>query len=242
NADASGDKLSLLLPKPQRKLLTKVLEVGKPTVVLLMAGSAIDVSEAQEKANAILLTWYPGAGGGEAVADILFGKVSPSGKLPVTFYHNEALNELPDFTDYSMRNRTYRYYTGKPLYPFGYGLTYGDVCVTEIKADCCKAEVTVENKGAVETDDVVELYIRDNASADAPTNPILCGFKRVHLLPGESKSVCLEIEPSALTVVREDGQRVPGSGSWTLYAGVGQPDARTAQLTGKAALSVEITK
>ena len=116
NANASGDKQDLQLPAPQRLLLDKVLSVGKPTVVLLMAGSAIDLSAAQEKANAILLTWYPGAGGGKAVADLLFGKASPSGKLPVTFYYNKALEEMPDFTDYSMKNRTYRYYSGTPLY------------------------------------------------------------------------------------------------------------------------------
>jgi len=242
NADASGDKLSLLLPKPQRKLLTKVLEVGKPTVVLLMAGSAIDVSEAQDKANAILLTWYPGAGGGKAVADILFGKTSPSGKLPVTFYRNEALDELPDFTDYSMANRTYRYYTGKPLYPFGYGLTYGDVSVTGLEADCCKAKVTVENKGSVATDDVIQLYIRDKASECAPINPVLCGFMRVHLLPGEKKTVSICIDPLALTVVQADGKRIQGSGNWTVYAGVGQPDDRTRELTGKCAISIDIAR
>ena len=135
NSSASGDKNDLLLPASQRLLLEKVLEVGKPTIVLVMAGSAIDLSVAQDKANAILLTWYPGAGGGRAVADLLFGKASPSGKLPVTFYRNEALGEMPEFTDYSMKNRTYRYYTGQPLYPFGYGLTYGDVAVTGQTAD-----------------------------------------------------------------------------------------------------------
>ena len=239
NAAASGDKLDLLLPAPQRKLMSRVLEVGKPTVLLLMAGSAIDVSEAQEKAGAILLTWYPGAGGGKAIADLLFGKASPSGKLPITFYRNEALAEMPDFTDYSMTNRTYRYYTGKPLYPFGYGLTYGDVTVTGLTATRDAAQVTLENRGRA-TEDVVQLYIRDNGSCDAPTNPILCGFLRVALDAGEGKTVQVPIDPAALTVVNEAGQRVPGSGSWTLYAGMGQPDHRTRELTGRMAVSVEI--
>ena len=239
NAAASGDKLDLLLPEPQRSLLHKVLEVGKPTIVLLLAGSAIDLSEAQEKASAVMLCWYPGAGGGKAVADLLFGKVSPSGKLPVTFYHNEALAEMPDFTDYSMKNRTYRYYTGTPLYPFGYGLTYGDVNVTGLTADRTAAAVTLENRGAA-TEEVVQLYIHDNGSADAPTNPILCGFLRVSMGKGEVKTVTVPIDPAALTVVNDAGQRVPGSGSWTLYAGLGQPDDRTAQLTGKKALSIEL--
>lgn len=239
NAAASGDKLDLLLPKPQRKLLDRVLEVGKPTVVLLMAGSSIDLSAAQEKANAILLTWYPGAGGGKSVADLLFGKASPSGKLPVTFYRNEALGEMPDFTDYAMTNRTYRYYTGTPLYPFGYGLTYGDVAVTGLAATREAATVTAENRGAA-TDEVLQLYIRDNGSPYAPTNPILCGFLRIHLEAGETKTVTIPIDPNGLTVVNAEGQRIPGSGSWTLYAGIGQPDARTEELTGKKSLSLEL--
>ena len=239
NAAASGDKLDLLLPAPQRTLLSKVLELQKPTVVLLMAGSSIDLRDAQEKANAVLLTWYPGAGGGKAVADILFGKVSPSGKLPVTFYHNEALGEMPDFTDYSMKNRTYRYYTGTPLYPFGYGLTYGDVVVSDLQADGDCAYVTVENRGRA-TEEVVQLYLKDEASPFAPENPVLCGFLRVSLETDEAKQLMIPIDPTALTVVNEAGQRIPGSGSWTLYAGLGQPDSRTEELTGKKAISVKL--
>ena len=240
NAAASGDKPDLLLPRPQRSLLTRVLEVGKPTVVILMAGSAIDISEAQEKAGAVLLTWYPGAGGGRAVADLLFGKASPSGKLPVTFYRNEALSEMPNFTDYSMNNRTYRYYTGTPLYPFGYGLTYGDVAVTCVEATRESAAVTVENRGSRATEDVVQLYIRDNGSVYAPVNPVLCGFCRVSLAPGETRTVDIGIDPAALTVVNAKGERIPGSGSWTLFAGTGQPDSRTAELTGKKSVASEL--
>jgi beta-glucosidase len=240
NAESCGDKRDLLLPAPQRELLHKVLEVGTPTIVVLMAGSAIDLSEAEEKARAILLSWYPGAGGGKAVADLLFGKVSPSGKLPVTFYRNEALNEMPDFTDYSMRNRTYRYYTGEPLYPFGYGLTYGDTAVTEVHADQSSAVVTIENQGMRATEDVIQLYIKDEDSPDAPANPVLCGFRRVSLCPGEKKTVDIAIGSNAFTVVNAEGQRVPGSGSWTLYAHTGQPDPRTFRLTGKTAARVYI--
>ena len=240
NFSASGDKFDLMLPPVQRELMEKVLEVGKPTVVLLMAGSAVDVSVAQQKASAVLLPWYPGAGGGDAVADILFGKVSPSGKLPLTFYYNEALAEMPDFTDYAMTNRTYRYYTGTPLYPFGYGLTYGNVAAIAVTANRKAATVTVENRGSRATEEVVQLYIKDNASADAPTNPILCGFKRVCLEAGESKTVEVAIDPVAFTVVNEAGERIPGSGSWTLYAGLGQPDQRTEELTGNAAVSTQI--
>ena len=240
NAAASGDKMDLLLPQPQRILMNRILELGKPTVVVLMAGSAIDLSQAQEKANAVLLGWYPGAGGGKAVADLLFGKASPSGKLPVTFYRNEALAEMPDFTDYSMKNRTYRYYTGTPLYPFGYGLSYGDVTVTGLTADRDCAYVTAENHGRA-TEEVIQLYIHDEASSDAPTNPILCGFLRISLEAGASKMVMIPIDPAAFTVVNEAGQRIPGSGKWSLYAGLGQPDERTEALTGKKCLSIELT-
>ena len=126
-----------------------------------------------------------------------------------------------------------------PLYPFGYGLTYGDVAVTGLTADRTAAQVTVKNSGRA-TEDVVQLYIKDTASADAPTNPILCGFLRVALAEGEEKTVTVPIEPKAFTVINDEGQRIPGSGSWKLYAGLGQPDARTAELTGKTALSVDL--
>ena len=241
NSYSSGDKLDLLLPAPQRLLLERVLAVGKPTAVVLLAGSAIDLSAAQDAVGAVLLAWYPGAGGGKAVAELLFGKASPSGKLPVTFYRSEALAELPDFTDYSMRGRTYRYYGGEPLYPFGYGLSYGDCSVTALTADRQRAAVVVRNDGARGTEEVVELYLRDEKSPFAPPNPILCGFQRIFLAAGEEKSVSVELDPAAFTVVNDAGERFPGSGRWTLYAGLGGPDARTEELTGKKALSVPIT-
>lgn len=240
SAESCGDKVDLLLPAPQRELLRRVLETGTPVVVLLMAGSAIDLSDAEEKADAVLLTWYPGAGGGKAVADLLFGAVSPSGKLPVTFYHNEALEELPEFTDYSMKNRTYRYYRGTPLYPFGYGLTYGDICVMGVDANQHTASVTAENRGTRFTEDVIQIYIHDGASAAAPVNPVLCGFCRIGLEPGEKRVVEIPISANAFTVVTDSGERVPGSGTWTLYAHTGQPDERTFQLTGKRAVQVSI--
>lgn len=130
NAYYSGDKGDLLLPKPQRKLMETVLACGKPVVVINMTGSAVDLSPAEEKADAVLQVWYPGARGGRAVADILFGDAAPSGKLPVTFY--QRAEDVPEFTDYAMKGRTYRYFDGTPLYPFGYGLTYGDTEVTDL--------------------------------------------------------------------------------------------------------------
>ena len=239
NADASGDKQSLLLPEPQRILAEAVLDTGKPVILCVMAGSALDVSRYEGRAAAVLQLWYPGARGGRTVADILFGRVSPSGKLPVTFYYNSALEQMPPFTDYTMRERTYRYYTGKPLYPFGYGLTYGDTRATAVRADRAAARVTVRNDGA-DTGDVIQLYIRDNASPDAPVNPVLCGFQRVFLKQGQELEVEIPIDPKAFTVVNARGERIDGSGSWTLYAGFGQPDSRTEELTGKACVSCRI--
>ena len=240
NSYHSGDKEDLLLPGSQRILLHRVLELGKPTAVILMAGSAIDLSEAQEKADAVLLTWYPGAQGGRAVAELLFGKASPSGKLPVTFYRSEALAEMPDFTDYSMQNRSYRYYRGEPLYPFGYGLSYGRCAVLDCETSRERVEVRVKNEGGFDTEEVLQLYCKDEASPLAPPNPVLCGFRRIRLAAGEEAVFTLVPDPNAFTVVDETGARIPGSGRWTLYAGFGQPDARTEALSGQKPFAVSL--
>lgn len=231
NADASGDKLSLLLPQSQRDLAEAVLDTGKPVILALMSGSAMDISAIADRAAAVVQLWYPGARGGKAAADILFGRRSPSGKLPVTFYYQSALDEMPAFTDYSMKNRTYRYYTGTPLYPFGYGLTYGDTRVLSVSADREHAVVRAVNRGA-ETEDVIELYLRDAAAAE---NPRLCGFRRIRLQRGEETEVTLPLPASAFRVCDEEGNWSDGSGRWLLYASFGQPDKRTEELTGKKA-------
>ena len=240
NAGDAGDKPDLMLPAPQRRLLSAVLDAGKPTVVILMGGSAVDVSEAQDRADAVFLAWYPGARGGRAVAELLFGKASPSGKLPVTFYRNAALSEMPDFTDYSMQNRTYKYYAGTPLYPFGYGLSYADFALTGLKADRAGACVTAENRSGFAAEQVVELYLRCEGDPDAPPNGALAGFRRVRLAPGERRELEIPLSDTAFTVVGTDGVRRPGRGRWTLFAGFGQPDRRTAELSGQECLSVTI--
>ena len=235
NAAASGDKLDLLLPACQRKLMDAVLAVGKPTVICLMAGSAIDLGDAAERANAVLLCWYPGARGGKAVAEILLGEVSPSGKLPVTFYRNEQLARMPEFTDYSMRGRTYRYVEEAPLYPFGYGLTYGDCRVVSAERTRRGARVRIANAGEADTEDVLQIYAQNEGTPLAPRNPRLCGFLRVALAAGEEKEVEIELPESRFALVDEQGKRVPG-GAVALWAGFGQPDARTRALTGHAAV------
>lgn len=245
NSMEAGDKPDLLLPDVQRELLSRVLALGKPTVVVLLAGSSIDLSEADARANAVLCAWYPGARGGKAVADLLFGKHSPSGKLPVTFYHDADLAHLPEFTDYSMRGRTYRYLARTPLYPFGYGLTYGDIRVLAASAEKAPdggltVHATAQNVGSVATEDVVQLYIRAEDSPHATPNPILCGFARISLNAGESKEIALAVNPASLTVVDDAGNRLFPGGRYTLYAGLSQPDARSRALTGASPVKVEI--
>ena len=243
NASASGDKLDLLLPECQRKLMKAVLNVGKPTVICLMAGSAIDLADAGEKAGAILQLWYPGARGGKTAADILFGKVSPSGKLPVTFYHNEDLPSMPDFTDYAMTNRTYRFFEKSALYPFGYGLTYGNIMVTSATAErsgeCIVVSAHVENEGSYDTDDVVQVYCLNEGSINGPRNPRLVGYQRVHCPAGGGAVAEIMIPLSYLTVVDEKGIHVH-EGKPILYVGTGQPDARTQELTGNKSIKLEL--
>jgi len=223
-----------------------VFAVGKPVVVCLMAGSAIDLSEAQDKAEAVLQLWYPGARGGKAVADILFGDCSPSGKLPVTFYR--TLEELPAFEDYTMKGRTYRYMEQEALYPFGYGLTYGDVQVE--KADVVQTDeatgdttvhVTVKNAGTAATGDVIQIYVKDQESPFAVPNHSLCAFARVFLKEGECTEIDMTVSGDAFLAVNEEGAFVKGGGSYTLYVGTGQPDGRTAALTGKKCVEVPVT-
>ena len=250
NQFASGDKVNLSLPLCQRQLLYSVLECGKPTIVIDMAGSAIDLSKAHDDANAVLQAFYPGARGGADVADILFGDVSPSGKLPVTFYY--SADDLPDFKDYSMKNRTYKYFEGTPLYPFGYGLTYGDCYVKpenhftvdgvgEVEVENATLTVTVVNDGKYDTDEVVQVYIKDLDSEFATTNPSLCGFKRVHVAAGSETEVQISLDKRAFTSVDEEGNRKIFAKNFRIFAGTQQPDARSEQLTGHKCMFFDVT-
>lgn len=241
NSYASGDKVDLLLPEPQRLLMQTVAECGKPVILCLIAGSAIDLSFAEENMSAVLTAWYPGARGGKTLAEILFGDISPSGKLDVTFYRNT--DPLPDFEDYSMRGRTYRYLEKEPLYPFGYGLTYGDVAVKEASLTEGEDELIAvcENAGSHDTEDVIEVYVSCPDSPYGTPNPRLCGIKRVRLAAGETKEVRVPLDPFALTVIDDDGERVSGGNHFTFYAGTSQPDARSEELTSKRPVKVEYT-
>jgi beta-glucosidase len=236
NQFASGDKVNLRLPESQRLLVEKVLAVGKPTVIVVASGSSINVEG--DKASAVIQAWYPGSHGGIALADILFGKVSPSGKLPVTFYEKSEL--LPDFADYSMKNRTYLYAENNVLYPFGFGLTYSKVEVKSFFYKDGKALVTAVNTGKVETEDVMQIYIKDNKSPHTVRNHKLCGFIRVHLKAGESKSFKIAIDKNAFDVVDNNGKRYVDSDSFTLYAGTCQPDTLSEKLNGSKCVKFEV--
>ena len=239
NAFDSGDKRDLLLPEGQRVLIEKVLALGKPTVVVLSAGSSIN--PLCDKADALIQAWYPGELGGVALANILFGKVSPSGKLPVTFY--ESIDSIPDFADYSMKGRTYRYTRDNILYPFGFGLTYSKVAVTDCfyNPDKNAINVTVQNQGSVDAEDIVQIYVHSKSS-DATPFPKLCGFKRVAIPAGSEEEVEISISDSAFTVVNEEGEVISGGNEFTFYAGTCQPDPLSEKLSGTSCISVSVVK
>ena len=239
NAFDSGDKRDLLLPEGQRVLIEKVLALGKPTVVVLSAGSSIN--PLCDKADALIQAWYPGELGGVALANILFGKVSPSGKLPVTFY--ESIDSVPDFADYSMKGRTYRYTRDNILYPFGFGLTYSKVAVTDCfyNPDKKTINVTVQNQGSVDAEDIVQIYIHSKSS-DATPFPKLCGFKRVAIPAGSEEEIEISICDSAFTVVNDEGEVISGGNEFTFYAGTCQPDPLSEKLSGTSCVSVSVVK
>jgi beta-glucosidase len=227
---SGGDRTSLDLPKVQQALMEKVVAAakGKPLVLVLLNGSALAVNWADENVPAIVEAWYAGQAAGTAVADVLFGNVSPAGRLPLTFYR--SVDQLPPFDDYSMKNRTYRYFTGAPLYPFGHGLsysrfTYAKLAVPKRAAVGAPVAVSVEvrNAGAMAADEVVQLYVRD-ASASGPV-PLraLKGFERVSLKPGEKRVVRFTLDERALSFVGEDGQRVVEPGRFSIAVGGKQP-------------------
>lgn len=248
NSYASGDKLDLLLPPPQQRLLEAVAKTKKPFIVCLLAGSAMDLNFADQEAAAILQAFYPGAEGGREVARLLFGEYSPSGKLPVTIYRD--LTEMPAFTDYTMRGRTYRYLTKKPLYPFGYGLTYSDCVIDEIQSekeytyedavkDGIEIKVHVENKGSYDTEEVLQGYVKVQ-SPNEVLHPKLGVFARIHIKAGEGQWISLHISKTAFSTVTEDGERVYDGKKAQIFIGFGQPDERTAELLGVNSLSFEI--
>ncbi|MBS0431162.1 MAG: glycoside hydrolase family 3 C-terminal domain-containing protein [Proteobacteria bacterium] len=228
----SGDRTDIALPAVQRALLERVAASGKPLVVVLMAGGAVALDWAKQHADAILDAWYPGESGGTAIAQVLAGDCDPAGRLPVTFY--ASTDDLPPFTSYDMRGRTYRYFTGTPLYPFGYGLSYTRFAYSSLELPeerlaagaPLKLGVAVRNTGARAGDEVVQVYL------DAPDVPLaprhaLVGFERVHLAAGQSRRVVFELSPRQLSTVDASGVRAVRAGHYRLFVGGGQPGEAT---------------
>lgn len=247
NAYASGDKPNLNLPGLQEKMLKVMVESGKPVIMLVFSGSALAFNYAAENIPAILQCWYPGAQGGNAIARILFGDVAPSGKLPVTFY--KTTEELPEFTDYAMKNRTYRYMENEALYPFGYGLSYNEYEFGKAKLSTDKLNenqsvtvtVDVTNRGSFYGAETVQVYVKAPAVANAPKYQ-LKGLKKVFLEPGETKTVEIELPYRAFGLYDENADFAVRSGEYTVYVGAGQPDHRTAELSGKKSEELKLSK
>ncbi len=232
-----GDRTSIDLPQPEEDLVEAVAATGKPLAVVLMNGSALAVNWINEHANAVLDAWYPGEEGGAAVAETLSGKNNPAGRLPVTFY--QGVDQLPNFEDYGMANRTYRYFIGKPLYPFGYGLSYTTFGYSDLSVPAqpieagqpLTADVTVTNTDKLAGDEVVQLYLRFPAVKGAP-RIALRGFQRIHLEPGASTKVHFELKARDLGMVTEDGNPIVAQGDYTISIGGGQPDTGAPGVTG----------
>ena len=239
-----GDRTSLNLPEEEEALLGALKGTGKPLVVVLMNGSALAVNWANDHANAILEAWYSGEEGGTAIAQTLAGANNPGGRLPVTFY--KGVEQLPDFEDYAMKNRTYRYFAGEPLYPFGYGLTYSKfeysnmkLSSTDLQAgDPLSVEVDVKNASARAGDEVVELYITFPKLAGTPLRA-LRGFTRVHFNAGEVRHVKLALQPRDLSYVNEAGDRMISAGDYVISAGGGQPGTAAAQADARITIRGE---
>lgn len=233
---AGGDKTSLDLPGIQEELLKAVCATGKPVVLVLFSGSPVSINWAQDNVPAILQAWYPGEEGGTAIADVLFGDYNPGGRLPVTFV--KSVEQLPPFTDYSMKGRTYRYMEDEPLYPFGYGLSYTTFEYSNLKlsAEIIEAgqsitiSVDVKNTGNMAGDEVVQLYLKDlKASVDVPIHE-LKGFCRVKLQPGESTTVTFTLTPRQMALIDNDGRCILEPGRFRVMVGGRQPDKRSETL------------
>ena len=220
----SGDKIDLLIPESQRKLLKTLEKNANRLVTVIAAGSNLNVPEG----NAKVFAWYPGQAGGTALAELLFGEKDFSGRLPLTFYKD--VKDLPDFEDYAMTNRTYRYFTGEPLYPFGYGLSYTSFSINDAKAGEGTVSMEISNTGDRDSETVLQVYVACD-SPFAPVHPRLCGFRRVALKSGETKCFEVTLDPNTDTVIDEAGERRKAE-HYTLFAGMSQPDELSVRLTG----------
>jgi beta-glucosidase len=239
-----GDRTSLDLPEEEEVLLGAMKASGKPLIVVLMNGSALAVNWASEHANAILEAWYPGEEGGTAIGQTLAGSNNAAGRLPVTFY--KGVEQLPPFEDYAMRNRTYRYFEGQPLYPFGYGLSYSTFAYRNLKlslvtlqaGDPLSIEAEVTNTSQREGDEVAELYLTFPKLQGAPLRA-LRAFRRIHLGPGDARNVRFVLEPRDLSYVNEAGDRLISAGDYAITVGGGQPGTSAPQVSATISIRGE---
>ena len=251
NQFASGDKIDLRLPESQRYLCDKVFEAsekyGKPVIVIMMTGSAMDLNQADQKAAAVIQAWYPGALGGLEIGNILAGKKNPCAKLPVTIYRSSS--DLPDFEDYSMKGRTYRYIETEPLYPFGFGLSYSDIRISGVDlngADFASASsegltinVDLVNDSSVSGKEVIQVYVK-NDDANETLHPHLAAFEKVSVEGNGKATVSVKVPASAFTTVDDGGVRAVRGNGAEVYIGFGQPDERTLALTGRKVTAVRL--
>ncbi len=243
-----GDRLELKLPESQLNFLKKLRKGNnKPLIVVMTGGSPIAMPEVDSIADAIVWVWYPGQQGGNAVADVLFGDVNPSGRLPITFPVSE--DQLPPYEDYTMAGRTYKYMTQKPLYPFGYGLSYTSFKYNDVKLSTEKVkkgsplevEVTVENTGELDGNEVVQLYLTCNAAKFTVPQSTLVGFKNISIKKGENTTVKFTITPEQLKMVNDEGESVFVKGNYTLTVGGISPGERSMELIGNNVKTIDFT-
>lgn len=243
NEYGSGDKPNLNLPGRQQEILELAYESGKPVVLVLLSGSAMDLSWAGEHIPAILQGWYPGAQGGRAIAEILFGEKNPEGKLPVTFY--ASTEELPEFTDYSMKGRTYRYMQKEALYPFGYGLSYSSYEFSDIKSstdtvgkDGVDITAVMKNTGSMAGAETMQVYVK--VCREGTPNAQLKGLRKVELMPGEEKTVKIHLPAEAFGLYDEEGKLKICKGEVLVYVGGQAPDTRSEYLTGRRTMALSL--
>jgi len=241
---SGGDRTTINLPKDEESLLQAVKATGKPLIVVLMNGSALAGNWASKNANAILESWYPGEEGGAAVAETLAGINNPAGRLPVTFY--KSTDDLPPFEDYSMKGRTYRYFNGQPLFPFGYGLSYSKFAYSNLKLSSptltagagLQVDADIRNTSSITGDEVAQLYLIFPNLPGAPIRA-LRGFQRVNVAPGKTEHVRFTLDPRDLSYVNEAGERVVATGSYRIFVGGGQPRAGAAGLEARLSITGE---
>ena len=246
-----GDKEDLQFPECQRHLIEAVLGSGTPVILCVMSGSCLDLSPYADRAAAVIQTWYPGAMGGQALAEVLTGKSSPSGKLPVTFYGRDY--KIPEFTDYSLKNRTYRYVKQGVLYPFGYGLTYGKTRILKAEFGGKKdgeggyaietervVYVTIRNESDRKITEVVQIYKKNLTSRWEVPNTVLCGFERTDLEAGEEREIQILLSDNTFTVVNDKGKRIPDGNTYRLYVGTHGPDFRSCELCEDGIIELDV--